>query len=91
MTLLGAVAAGVGALVVALVLLPAHAALPLLGAGLTVAAATLVLITLAAPDEVARARVMVWDMAGALLLIGLCAAGLAGEAEPALVLIETER
>ena len=58
--------------------------------GLVVAAGTMALIALASPPEVGRARLVYWDFAGALTLIGLCAA-LLGEPEQAVALLERDR
>jgi predicted benzoate:H+ symporter BenE len=90
MTLLGIVGAVGGAIVTACVLLPAALILPLTGAALVVAAITLAVIALASPDEVGRARIIFWDIAAALLLIGLCA-GLWDEATLAVASIESDR
>jgi hypothetical protein len=73
MTLCGIAGASGAAFITACVLLPTALILPLTGAALVIAAVTLALITLASPGEVGRARVIFWDIAAALLLIGLCA------------------
>jgi hypothetical protein len=54
------------------------------------AAATLALITCAAPTESGNSRLVLWDMSGALAVIGLCAA-LFGEPEQAVALLERDR
>ena len=84
----GACAAALAGLVVALVLLPPALVLPVVAISLLLAAATLAILAWA-PGEVGGARLVFWDTAGALTLIGLCAA-LFGEAE-AVALIERDR
>jgi hypothetical protein len=76
--------------VVATVLLPSSLVFPVTGMGLVLAAGTMALIAWAAPPEAGGARIVLWDFAGALALIGLCAA-LFGEPEPAVALLERER
>jgi hypothetical protein len=90
MTLLGIVGTVGGAVLVAYALLPPAVALPVVGTALVIAAITLALIALASPDEVGRARIIFWDIAAALLLIGLCA-GLWDEATLAVASIESDR
>ena len=86
----GALAAAAGCFVVAPVLLPLHLVFPVVAAGLLLAAASLGLIACIAPPETGAPRVVLWDLAGALSLIGLAAA-LFGEPEPAIALFERDR
>jgi predicted benzoate:H+ symporter BenE len=88
--LTGALAAAGAAFVAALILLPPSLVFPVTAAGLVLAAATTALIALASPTEIGGARVVYWDVAGTLTLIGLCAA-LFGEPEQAVALLERER
>jgi hypothetical protein len=85
-----AAAAGATAVVAAYLLLPAAMVLPVVAAGLIVSAGMMALIAWAAPREVGAARLIYWDFAGALTLIGFCAA-LFGEAEQAVALMERDR
>jgi hypothetical protein len=84
----GALATALAGFMVALVLLPPALVLPVLAISLLLAAATLAILAWT-PGEVGGARLVFWDTAGALTLIGLCAA-LFGEAE-AVALIEHDR
>ena len=59
-------------------------------AGLMLAAAALAVIAWALPAEVGRSRLVFWDTAGVLALIGLCAA-LFGEAEQVVALVDRDR
>jgi hypothetical protein len=86
----GALSAMVAALLAAVFLLPPALVLPAVASGLVLAAATLAILAWVAPGEVGGARLVFWDTAGALTLIGLCAA-LFGEAEQAVALIERDR
>jgi hypothetical protein len=86
----GALAAGAGCLAVALAVLPPHMAFPVTAAGLLVAAAMTSLMACATPAGSAPSRLMLWDFAGALSLIGLAAA-LFGEPEQAVALLERNR
>jgi hypothetical protein len=79
MTLLGVAGASGAAFATGFALLPPALIVPVTGMALVLAGITLGLIALASPGEVGRARVMFWDIAAALLLIGLCA-GLSDEA-----------
>jgi hypothetical protein len=88
--IVAALAAAAGALVAAVVLLPPPQVLPASVAGLMLAAATTALIAWAAPPEAGRARIMFWDIAGALTAIGVCAA-LFGETGEAVALLERDR
>jgi hypothetical protein len=71
-------------------LLPVPMVLPVTAAGLVVAAGMMALIAWASPREVGPARLIYWDFAGALTLIGFCAA-MFGEAEYAVALMERDR
>ena len=84
-----AIAAGAAALVAALAMLPSPLVFPVLAAGLILAAAALALMAFAAPPETGRARMVYWDVAGLLTLIGLTAA-LFGEPEQAVALLSRE-
>jgi hypothetical protein len=86
----GAAAAGAAAFVAAHMLLPAAMVLPVTAAGLVVSAGMMALIAWASPREVGAARLIYWDFAGALTVIGFCAA-LFGEAEHAVALMERDR
>jgi hypothetical protein len=87
---IGALAAGAGCFAAACVLLPPHLIFPVTAAGLLIAAAWLGLMAGLAPPETGAARLVVWDFAGALGLIGLAAA-LFGEPEQAIALLERDR
>ena len=87
--LAAAIAASAAALVAALALLPPLLVFPVAAAGLILAAAALALIAVAAPPETGGARIVYWDVAGLLALIGLAAA-LFGEPEPAVALLRRE-
>jgi hypothetical protein len=63
---------------------------PVMAAGLLLAAASLGLIACIAPPETGAARLVLWDFAGALSLIGLAAAFF-GEPEQAIALLERDR
>jgi hypothetical protein len=84
----GALATALAGFMVALVLLPSALVLPVVAISLLLAAVTLAILAWAAPGEVGGARLVFWDTAGALTLIGLCV--LSGEAE-AVALIECDR
>ena len=84
-----AIAAAAAAFVAALAMLPPLLVLPAVAAGLILAAAALALIAFAAPPETGRARIVYWDVAGLLTLIGLAAA-LFGEPEQAVALLARE-
>jgi hypothetical protein len=86
----GALTAAGAALVTALFLVPPPLVLPVTATGLVVAAATIGLLAWGAPGEVGDTRLIFWDFAGALTLIGLCAA-LFGEPEQAVALLERNR
>ena len=91
LALVAAFAAAGGAFVAAIALFPAAQVLPATAMGLILAAAATAAIAWMAPPEVGRARIVFWDIAGALAVIGLCAAALIGEPEPAVALIERQR
>jgi hypothetical protein len=84
-----AIAAAAAALIAALATLPPLLVFPALAAGLILAAAALALIACAAPPETGGARIVYWDVAGLLTLIGLTAA-LFGEPEQAVALLSRE-
>lgn len=86
----GALAAGAGCFAVAWAVLPPHLAYPVTGAGLLVAAAMTGLMACATPPGSAPSRLVLWDFAGVLGLIGLGAA-LFGEPEQAVALLERDR
>jgi|SRR6187401_1539471 hypothetical protein len=86
----GAMAAAAGCFLVAFALLPLQHAFPVTAAGLLLAAASLGLMACVAPSETRASRLMLWDFAGALSLIGLAAA-LFGEPEQAIALFERDR
>ncbi|MEA3057896.1 MAG: hypothetical protein QOF34_711 [Sphingomonadales bacterium] len=85
----GAVTAGVAALIAALVLLPPALVFPVTALALLVAAASFAFIAWISPPEVGS-RLVFWDVAGAMTVLGLVAA-LFGEPEQAAALIETDR
>jgi hypothetical protein len=87
---IGALAAGAGCFAVALAVLPPHLAFPAAGAGLLVAAVMTGLMACATPPGSAPSRLVLWDFAGVLSLIGLAAALLA-EPEQAVALLERDR
>lgn len=84
-----ALAAALSAFVAALFLLPPTQVFPVTALGLVVAALAMALIAWAAPSEVGRTRVLYWDVAGALTVLGLCAA-LFGEPEQAVALLQRD-
>jgi hypothetical protein len=86
----GTVAATGAGFAAALVLLPPALVLPVTAIGLLLAAATLAALAWLTPGEVGRSRIVFFDIAGALAVIGLCAA-LLGEPEQAIALIEPDR
>ena len=86
----GALVAGAGCLAVAVVALPPHLAFPAAGAGLLVAAAVTALGACVTPAGSDSSRLVLWDFAGAVSLIGLAAA-LFGEPEQAVALLERDR
>ena len=86
----GALMAAGAALVTALFLLPPLLVFPVTATSLVVAAASMGLIAWGSPGEVGGARLVFWDFAGALTLLGLCAA-LFGEPEQAVALLERNR
>jgi hypothetical protein len=88
--LVGALAAAAAAFVVALFLPPPAMVFPVTGSALVFAAASFALIAYAAPTESGSSRLVLWDISGALAVIGLCAA-LFGEPEQAVALLERER
>ena len=87
---LTAAAAAAGAtLIAALVLLPPVLVFPVTGLALALAAAAFALIAWAAPPEVTN-RLVFWDVAGAMTVLGLCAA-LIGEPEQTVALLDRGR
>ena len=90
LALTGALAAAASAFIAALFLLPAPMVFPVTGAALVLAAASVALIAYASPTESGNSRLVLWDMSGALAVIGLCAA-LFGEPEQAVALLESDR
>ena len=88
--LAGAVAAAASAFIAALFLLPPAMVFPVTGSALVLAAASVALIAYAAPTESGNSRLVLWDISGALAVIGLCAA-LFGEPEQAVALLERDR
>jgi uncharacterized membrane protein YfcA len=85
----GALAAIAG-FAAAFVLLPPVLVFPVTATGLMLAAVALAIIAWASPAEIGRSRRVFWQTAGALTLIGLCAA-LFGEAEQVVALIDRDR
>ena len=88
--ILAAVTAAGGAFVTALFLFPSHQVMPAAAASLLLAASATALVAWIAPREAGGARLVFWDIAGAMTAIGLCAA-LLGEPEPAVAFIERNR
>jgi hypothetical protein len=86
----GAVAAATGCFAVAFAVLPPHLVFPVLALGLLVAAASIGVLAYAAPPETGTPRLLLWDFAGVLSLLGLAAA-LFGEPEQAVALLERDR
>jgi hypothetical protein len=87
--LAGALTAGAAALIAALFLVPPPLVFPVTGFALVVAAATFALIAWASPPEAGN-RLVFWDVAGAMTVLGLCAA-LIGEPEQAVALLDRDR
>lgn len=85
-----AAAAAAGAFVTAFVLFPATLVLPATVASLLLAAAATAAIAWIAPAQAGGARLVFWDAAGLMAVIGLAAA-LIGEPEPAVALLERNR
>ncbi len=65
---------GLGSAALAAWLLPLPLVLPVLSIGAVLAAVGVATVALRRPKNLAAARVTYWDMAGALTLIGICAA-----------------
>jgi hypothetical protein len=86
----GALTAAAAALVTAVFLVPPPLVFPVTATGLVVAAATMGVLAWGSPGEVGATRLVFWDFAGALTLLGLCAA-LFGEPEQAAALLERNR
>jgi len=86
----GAMAAAFAGFAVTIVLLPPALVFPVTAMGLLLAACSLAILAWASPLESGTARLVFWDTAGALTLIGLCAA-LFGEPEQAVALIDRDR
>ena len=87
--LAGATAAAGAALTAALLLLPPSLVFPVTGLALVVAAASFAFIAWISPLEVGN-RLVFWDVAGAMTVLGLCAA-LIGEPEQAVALLDRDR
>lgn len=87
--LAAAFGAALAAFVTALFLLPPALVFPVTAAGLVLAAASMALIAWGSPSEVGPARLVYWDVAGALTVLGLCAA-LFGEPEQAVALMQRD-
>jgi hypothetical protein len=87
--LVAALGAALAAFATALFLLPAALVFPVTAAGLVLAAATFALIAWVSPPEVGTTRLLYWDVAGALTVLGLCAA-LFGEPEQAVALMQRD-
>lgn len=85
-----AVTAALAALAAAFAMLPPTQVFPVVAAGLLLAAASFALIAWSSPPETGRTRLVFWDTAGVLSLIGLAAA-LFGEPEQAVALLERDR
>jgi hypothetical protein len=81
--------AAAAALIAALFLLPPALVFPVTGCALVVAAATFALIAWASPPEAGN-RLVFWDVAGAMTVLGLVAA-LFGEPEQAVALLDRDR
>lgn len=86
----GALAATLAGFAATTVLLPPALVFPVTALGLLLAACALAIIAWAAPPETGAARLVFWDTAGALTLIGLAAA-LFGEPEQAVALLDRDR
>jgi VIT1/CCC1 family predicted Fe2+/Mn2+ transporter len=91
LALVAALAAVAGAFVAAMVLFPAAQVWPATVMSLLLAAAATALIAWIAPPEAGSARIVFWDIAGVLTVVGLLGAALVGEPEPAVVLLERQR
>ena len=87
---LAAALASAGAvLIAALFLLPSGLVFPVTAFGLVLGGGTFALIAWASPREVTN-RLVFWDIAGAVTVLGFCAA-LLGEPEQAIALLERDR
>jgi hypothetical protein len=86
----GALAAAAAALVTALALLPHSLVFPVTATALVLAAVITGLLAWTCPGQVGSTRLVLWDFAGALTLLGLGAA-LLGDGEQAVALIERDR
>jgi hypothetical protein len=84
-----AVTASAAALTAALFLLPPALVFPVTALALLVAAASFAFIAWISPPEV-KNRLVFWDVAGAMTVLGLVAA-LLGEPEQAVALLERDR
>jgi hypothetical protein len=89
LALAAALTAAAAALIAALFLLPPPLVFPVTGFALVVAAASFALIAWVSPPQVGN-RLIFWDIAGAMTVLGLCAA-LFGEPEQAVALLERDR
>jgi hypothetical protein len=85
----GALAAAAAALIAAFFLLPAAMVFPVTGLALLLGAAAFAVIAWASPADVGN-RLVFWDIAGTMTVLGLCAA-LLGEPEQAVALLERDR
>jgi hypothetical protein len=86
--LAAALTAGAAALIAALFLVPPPLVFSVTGCALVLAAATFAVIAWASPE--AGNRLVFWDVAGAMTVLGLVAA-LLGEPEHAVALLERDR
>jgi hypothetical protein len=87
--LAGALTGGAAALIAALILLPPGLVFPVTGFALVVAATAFALIAWASPPEAGN-RLVFWDVAGAMTVLGLAAA-LIGEPDQAVALLDRDR
>jgi hypothetical protein len=86
----GARAAAAAGCLTALALLPPALVFPVTATALVLAAVVTGLLAWTSPGQVGSARLILWDFAGALTLLGLGAA-LLGDPEQAVALIERDR
>lgn len=87
--LVTALVTGAAVLVTALLMLQPHLVFPVVAAALILSAATMALIALGSPREVGSLRTVYWDIAGAMTLLGFCAA-LFGEPEQVAALMDRQ-
>jgi hypothetical protein len=90
LAIVAAVAAATGAFVTALLLFPESLALRATVTSLLLGAAAMAAIAWMAPAGAGRVRLVFWDTAGLMTMIGLAAA-LIGEPEPTIALLERGR